>query len=130
MRSIVSTPSTREDSAMRHFEQYQRVKVTAIGHPLLGQTGTVWRLHMRDDDAWITWTPIVIYANAAVECAWPSILLFLAWNTTGRVPGGWRVETPGTARARGCCVVAPGHVVAELGRCERPPADALVLGLL
>ena len=38
---------------MRHFEQYQRVKVTAIGHPLLGQTATVWRVHIRDSDAWI-----------------------------------------------------------------------------
>ena len=38
---------------MKHFEENQRVKVNAIGHPLLGQTGTVWRVHMRDNDAWI-----------------------------------------------------------------------------
>ena len=38
---------------MKHFEEGQQVRVTATGHPLLGQTGTVWRVHMRDNDAWV-----------------------------------------------------------------------------
>ena len=38
---------------MKHFEQYQRVKAITTSHPLFGQTGTVWRLHMRDSDAWV-----------------------------------------------------------------------------
>ena len=38
---------------MNHFEDDQRVKVITTSHPLFGQTGTVWRLHMRDSDAWV-----------------------------------------------------------------------------
>ena len=29
------------------------MKVIAIRHPLFGQIGTVWRVHMRNDDAWV-----------------------------------------------------------------------------
>jgi hypothetical protein len=41
VRSIVSKPSTREFSAMKHFEQYQRVKAITTSHPLFGQTSTM-----------------------------------------------------------------------------------------
>ena len=68
---------------MRHFEQYQRVKVTAIGHPLLGQTATVWRVHIRDSDAWID-----------MDCHLPDELRTFFWR-------GRRAPQPDRAVAEG-----------------------------
>ena len=37
---------------MQWFEPGQRVYVTKPDHPLYGWSGTVWRVHIRDNDAW------------------------------------------------------------------------------
>lgn len=38
---------------MKSFKDGQRITVTAEAHPLLGQSGSVKRLRMADDGAWV-----------------------------------------------------------------------------
>ena len=56
---------------MKHFEQDQREGHRHRPRALFGQTGIVWRLHMRDNDAWVD-----------METDLPDELRFLSARTT------------------------------------------------